>query len=72
MDLDFVAAFDFTVLEWVFKVMRALGVCEDVINRLYNIYSDCITIPVINNIPGSKTYEVLLDRAALVPWAGSL
>ena len=53
VDLDFVAAFDFTVLEWVFKVMRALGVCEDVINRLYNIYSDCITIPVINNIPGS-------------------
>ena len=52
-DLDFVAAFNFTVLDWVFKVMRATGVCEDVIRRLSNIYSDCITKPIINNVPGS-------------------
>ena len=32
--------------------MRAKRVCEDVISRLSNIYSDCITIPVVNNIPG--------------------
>ena len=53
VDLDFIAAFDFTVLDWVFKVMRAKGVCEEVISRLLNIYSNCITIPVINNVPGN-------------------
>lgn len=33
--------------------MRAKGVCDEVIRRLTNIYSDCITIPIINNVPGS-------------------
>ena len=51
IDIDFIAAFDLTVLDWVYKVMRAKGVCEEVISRLSNIYSNCITIPVINNIP---------------------
>ena len=53
VDLDFIAAFDYTVLDWVFKVMKAMGVHEAVIGRLKNVYSNCITIPVINNIPGS-------------------
>ena len=52
VDLDFIAAFDFTVLDWVLKVMRAKGVCEEVISRLENIYSSCSTIPVVNNVPG--------------------
>ena len=53
VDLDFIAAFDYTVLDWVFKVMKAMGVHEEVISRLRNVYSDCNTIPVINNVPGS-------------------
>ena len=64
VDLDFIAAFDFTVLVWVLKVMRAKGVCEEVLNRLTNIYDNCITIPVINNIPG-KPLNVQ------GPWDGS-
>ena len=58
IDLDFVAAFDRTVLDWVFQVMRAKGVCEQVIARLCNIYSNCITIPVINNIPGRPLQNI--------------
>ena len=58
VDLDFIAAFDCTVLDWVFKVMRAKGVCEDVISRLSNIYSNCITIPVVNNVPGQPLYNL--------------
>ena len=64
VDLDFIAAFDFTVLVWVLKVMRAKGVCEEVLNRLTNIYDNYITIPVINNIPG-KPLNVQ------GPWDGS-
>ena len=52
IDLDFIAAFCFTVLDWVFMVLRTIGVCEDVIVHLKNIYSNSINIPVINNIPG--------------------
>ena len=52
IDLDFIAAFDFTVLNWVLQVLRAKGVCEEVTDRIFNIYKDCITIPVVNNIPG--------------------
>ena len=58
VDLDFIAAFDYTVLDWVFQVMRAKGVSEDVINRLSNIYSNCITIPVINNVPGTPIHNL--------------
>ena len=53
IDLDFIAAFDYTIMDWIFKVMRAKGVCDEVIRRLTNIFSDCITIPIINNVPGS-------------------
>ena len=53
LDLDFVAAFDLQVFSWVFSVLRAKGVEEEVILRLKNIYNDCITIPVVNNVRGS-------------------
>ena len=53
LDLDFVAAFDLQVFSWVFSVLRAKGVCEQVIARIKNIYKDCFTIPVVNNVRGS-------------------
>ena len=49
LDLDFKAAFDYTVFSWVFAVMRAKGVSETVISRVANLYSETITIPVVNN-----------------------
>ena len=52
LDLDFVAAFDYQVFSWVFSVLRAKGVSETVINRIKHIYKDCITIPVVNGVPG--------------------
>ena len=53
LDLDFVAAFDYQVFSWVFDVMRAKGVSETVISRISSIYEDSVTIPVVNNVPGS-------------------
>ena len=50
LDLDFQAAFDNTVFEWVFCVLRKKGLSENVISVIKNIYSDRITVPVVNNI----------------------
>ena len=58
VDLDFIAAFDYTVMDWVMKVMRAKGVCEEVIKRISNIYKNCITIPVVNNKPGQPIENI--------------
>ena len=44
LDLDFQAAFDNTVFEWVFCVLRKKGLSENVISMIKNIYSDRITI----------------------------
>ena len=40
------------VFSWVFDVLRAKGVSEAVLSRLANVYDDCITIPVVNNVLG--------------------
>ena len=50
LDLDFIAAFDYTVFSWVLAVLRAKGCSELVISRISNLYSDTIPIPVGNNV----------------------
>ena len=52
LDYDYKAAFDYMVLHWVLKVLKAKGLDQEVINRLTNIYSDNLTIVVVNNILG--------------------
>ena len=56
-DMDFVAAFDWLVLNWVWKVLERVGVNSVTINRLKNLYADCITVVVVNNKPG----QMILD-----------
>ena len=58
IDLDFVAAFDNTVFEWVFQVLWKKGLSEVIITRLTNLYSSRVTIPVINNIPGKPLRNI--------------
>ena len=53
-DNDFEAAFDFLCLEWVRKVLSKKGLTDIALKRFMNFYSDGITIPVINNIPGNQ------------------
>jgi hypothetical protein len=57
-DTDFVATFDWLVLNWVWKILRKIGVSEAVVRRVQNLYSDSITIVVVNNTLG----RVFLDR----------
>ena len=43
------AAFDWLVLGWVWKVLLKLGVDRAVVNRVKGLYEDSITITVVNN-----------------------
>ena len=54
LDNDYQAAFDFMVLLWVLKVLKAKGLSQRVIDHLKNIYSNNYTIVVVNNVPGQK------------------
>ena len=54
LDNDFKAAFDFMVLLWILKVLKAKGLAEKVINHILNLYSNNITIVVVNNVLGES------------------
>jgi hypothetical protein len=52
IDTDYMAAFDFMVMSWVFQVLQRKGLSEVVINRLKNLYVDNISVVVVNNNHG--------------------
>ena len=52
LDNDYMAAFDFMVLTWIFMVLKAKGLSQLVINSLKNMYANHLTVVVINNIHG--------------------
>ena len=52
LDLDFLAGFDWLVMAWVYLVLERKGVCREVITRLQRLYSESITVVVINNVLG--------------------
>ena len=54
LDLDFLAGFDWLVMEWVYLVMGKKGVCQVVIDRVRRIYADSTTTVVANNILGKS------------------
>ena len=54
-DTDFIAAFDWLVLSWVWKVLQNCGVIDAVIRKIQNLCTDSITKEVVNNTLGSKS-----------------
>ena len=56
-DTDFVAAFDWLVLSWVWKVLLRLGVDPQVVRRVQGLYQDSITIVVVNNSHGRILHD---------------
>ena len=48
-DMDFISAFDWLVLSWVWKVLIKLGVESSVVSRLQKLYERSVTIVVVNN-----------------------
>ena len=61
IDTDYMAAFDFLVMTWVFLVLRKKGLNEEVINRLKNLYRDNVSIVVVNNIYGKPVLNIRLS-----------
>ena len=57
-DNDFQAAFDYLCLDWVKKVLERKGLAKEALERFTNLYSQGISIPVINNKLGPS----LLNR----------
>ena len=57
-DLDFQSAFDLLCMNWILEVMKKKGMDDRVIHRLQRIYSNGITITVINNIPMKEVKNV--------------
>ena len=52
LDNDYQAAFDYMVLTWILKVLAAKGLDKEVINLILNLYSNNLTIVVVNGIQG--------------------
>ena len=52
LDLDFLAGFDWLDMAWVYLVLAWKGVSENVIKRIRNIYSDSISVVMVNNVQG--------------------
>ena len=52
LDNNYMAAFDFMVLTWIFKVLKAKGLDDRVITRLHSLYKNHLTVFVVNNISG--------------------
>ena len=55
-DMDFVAAFDWLVLSWVWRVLLKIGVEKQAVQRVQDLYKDSITIVTVNNKLG-KVFE---------------
>ena len=61
-DLDYVAAFDYLTLSWVWMVLEQKGVRRATTMRLQNLFKNGLTVPVINSL----TRRAILDcRGAL-------
>ena len=52
-DTDFMQAFDWMCLRWIWAVLEAKGMDNSVISRYINLYKDNISICVMNNTLGS-------------------
>ena len=52
LDTDLIAAFDWMVMPWVQLVLAKKGLCEEAISRISNLYSDSVSLVVVNNMLG--------------------
>ena len=52
LDLDFLAGFDWLDMAWVYLVLAKKGLSERVIERIRNVYSDSISVVMVNNVQG--------------------
>ena len=58
LDNDYKTAFYYMVLKWVFKVLLAKGIDEEVVNRFYNLYNNHMTVVVVNGVQGRCFFNI--------------
>ena len=61
LDTDLIAAFDWMVMPWVQLVLAKKGLCEEAISRISNLYSDSVSLVVVNNMLGRTIGNVRLS-----------
>ena len=61
LDTDLIAAFDWMVMSWVLKVLEKKGMCAEAIARAYNLYSENMSIVVVNNVLGRVIHNIRLS-----------
>ena len=60
LDTDLVAGFDYMTLSWCLMVMEKKGACEEFLSRLRNLYSNNLSVIVVNNVHGAAVENVRL------------
>ena len=58
LDTDLIAAFDWLCMSWTYKVLEKKGLDKKVINRLQNLYSNSMSIVVVNNVWGKTVMNI--------------
>ena len=58
LDTDLVAAFDWLCLSWTYMVLEKKGLDKQVIDRLKNLYSNSVSIVVVNNVWGRTVKNI--------------
>ena len=61
LDTDLVAAFDWMVMPWVQLVLAKKGLCDQAISRITNLYSNNVSMVVVNNMLGRSIGNVRLS-----------
>ena len=54
LDLDFLAGFDWLIMDWVYAVLEKKGVPSEVVNRVKRLYQNCSSIVMVNNVKGKS------------------
>ena len=60
LDTDLVAGFDYMTLSRCLRVLEKKGACAEFITRLENMYSNNLSVVVVNNIQGAAVKNVRL------------
>ena len=61
VDTDYLAAFDWMVMKWVFMVLAKKGMSDEIIKRYKNLYEDNISTIVVNNVMGRSINNIRLS-----------
>ena len=61
LDTDLIAAFDWMVMPWVQLVLSKKGMCEEAIDRITNLYTNSVSVIVVNNVVGKTIPNIRLS-----------